>query len=756
MARPKGHTLNDEQIHMLLQRFVRGEMNLEQGEQAIQSLRSCSERALPHLLDMIRDPDETIHVTAAELLMALNDHRAVRPLLKLLDDPSLDDWCKLSVFTVLQRYEVPVDLETLYRRLRDPESVVRHSQAEILKGLTRGTQLFLFLHLLESAPSADQVEILDRLVSTQDPRVLRPLHAALHMPRETVVLAAIEGLDRLRAAVAIPWLEKLARYGATDTIRREAGKVAGHLTMRASVPGVEVIRELPPLADAQWPLYSCWLSIIDGAGAQIALIARRRADGYLVTADMMLTDQEGLKDCLGADMIPEEEFKEMIAELAQEGLTAVGVTLDRCREVVERGYEQALKLGRQLPLDFFAWEGMLEGDDPRSVPEWPVKEVDIAAHPEILAHSIELLELKEMGSWFFNPDEIQAFAERPRRHFLGFGWPRSRMLRMLRQGVESVVDDARRALLRDRLRCQAWLLAQIYEEDNIWQWAMAASAGLGEEGVPSRNHPLLLGMMAASLDNLLGTTLLGELLEWEEEAWLKVLTAPAPAELQEVPSEWAKLRTFLQDTELKLPADFDGSKLFEADDPKPLLEDTDYARQILRLLNWLESIFDEEINDRFFESGELDWQELRHELGLTPTPEMKSPTLQEIEESLVAGMQVLSCSSTMISRARRLWDDYVLITQGQIRPLNKPKSWAAGMTYLVLLLYFGEGTQSEIGELYGVSGTTVSTRYYTLRRKLGVELFPNPLSKHRLALESLIDLDQMSSYEVYRLTYGHG
>jgi len=720
-------------------------MRRDEGEQAIERFRLSKEQVLPRLLKMIRDPDENTHVMAAELLMALEDHSVVRPLLELLDDPALDDWCKLSIFGVLQRFEAPVDMEALYRRLRDPEAVARRSQENLLDSFTQAPELAQFLNVLaEHMPLEERSEMIYRLAEMGDPRVLFPLRAALHMSEETVVLAAIEGLNRLRAAVAIPWLEKLARYGSTEMIRQEAGKVAGHLTMRSSVPGADVIRDMPLLADVQWPLHSCWLTTIDGAGGQVSFVARQRSDGYLILADMMFTDHEGLKDCFGADMMDEEEFEEMLDELTGEGITAVEVRLERCHEAVERAYEQALAVGRRLPLEYFAWEGLLAGEDPRPGEEWSVGEVDITAHPELLADSVELLTLEEMESWFFNPEEIQAFADRHRRLLWRPHISRPKMVQMLRQGVESVVDEARRALLRDRLFRQAWLLAQIYADEEVWQWAMAASAGLGERDVPSDRHPLLLGMVAASLDNLLDTELLDEVLEWEEEVWLNIIeeTVAPPAAQQLALSEWAKLRSFLQEMKLEVPTGL--SDLMPAEEPQSLLKEVDRGQAALRALNGLESLFDEEIEEHLYDAGGLDWRKLRQELGLIPTAEMKSPVLQEVEADLVEEMKLKGCSPAMINRAQQLWDDYIFLTQGQVSPLRRPEGWAAGMEYLVHLLYFEWCTQAEAGDAYEVSAATVGKRYHTLRDELGVQIFYHLFQKSWQAVEKLKGLDRLS------------
>ncbi|NIO71722.1 MAG: hypothetical protein GTN71_22500, partial [Anaerolineae bacterium] len=88
------------------------------------------------------------------------------------------------------------------------------------------------------------------------------LQALLQTDDEEVILAAIEGLDRLQDITAIPLLEELADYGPGEKVRRdrEARRVAGRLTMRASVKKEPAEKAKPP----ELPVHRCLLSTIDG------------------------------------------------------------------------------------------------------------------------------------------------------------------------------------------------------------------------------------------------------------------------------------------------------------------------------------------------------------------------------------------------------------------------------------------------------------------------------------------------------------
>ena len=85
--------------------------------------------------------------------------------------------------------------------------------------------------------------------------------------------------------------------------------------------------------------------------------------------------------------------------------------------------------------------------------------------------------------------------------------------KLLRRGgaddaLESLVGQALEQMehlewydrLQDRLERQAWLLAQVYEEEAIPKMALAAATALrGDAGVRASEHPLLREMMRRSL-----------------------------------------------------------------------------------------------------------------------------------------------------------------------------------------------------------------------------------------------------------------
>jgi len=490
--------LSDKQIQAIIDRFVQEELRMDEAEREIARLRKVKDRVTPRLLEMITAADRETYTAAAMLLRHLKDRQAVQPLKDLLRDPRLADDNKLIIITTLQELGVTIDEQTYFSSLRDPEAAMGRSLLGLLEHLEDESNLAMFVEMVvERMPLEMQVAFIEDLKALGDQRARLLLQALLQADDEEVILAAIGGLDRLQDTTAIPLLEELADYGPGEKVRREARRVAGRLTMRASVKKEPVEKAKPP----ELPVHRCLLSTIDGNGTQMVIVTRQRSDGYLKMMNTMFNDHEGIKDCMGADMMDEDSLEEMLDAMELSGISTVDVKLERCRQVLEEAHQVTRKAGRRLPPQYVAWAGFLQGEDRRDVEEIEPQEVDLAARPQLLEYCDELLELDEFESWFFNPEEWKGHRKAYRSLEQARGkdsdqkWDEA-----IQQGLEAIMDDVHRRLWRERLRRQAWVLAQLYENEEVWQWAMAAAAALGDDaGVPLHEHPLLYAMMERTL-----------------------------------------------------------------------------------------------------------------------------------------------------------------------------------------------------------------------------------------------------------------
>jgi hypothetical protein len=253
----------------------------------------------------------------------------------------------------------------------------------------------------------------------------------------------------------------------------------------------------PWLVPSTLPLAHCWLSTIDGSGGQVLFVTREYPEGDIWMLDLMFNDHEGIKDCFSA-AVDEAQLCEMMD--AFEAIDFVDVSLERARAQVAEAYQVTLDTGRRLPPPFMVWRGWLDGEDSRSVNEIPLPSLDPSRQAELLAECAELLDLDEFEYWFFNPGEVADFVSRysqlHSRDLVASGSEPYEAL--LSDAIGAVVGDEQRHLLAERLRRQAWLLAQLYEDEDVPLWALVAAKALEQDPV---EHPLLREMMDYSLFN---------------------------------------------------------------------------------------------------------------------------------------------------------------------------------------------------------------------------------------------------------------
>jgi hypothetical protein len=230
-------------------------------------------------------------------------------------------------------------------------------------------------------------------------------------------------------------------------------------------------------------------------------LAREQPDGYWRIFDVMFNDHEGIKDAFSI-ITDEIELEEMMSTFDCSDF--VDIRLERCRAEIARAYQVTLEACRRLPARFVVWQGLLEGEDHRQLEEFPLPTLKSSEEAELLEDCSELMELDEFSYWFCNPDQVADFTPRY-EELLRQGQARlgkAAYDALVGQAIDFIADETYRRLLADRLRRQAWLLAQLYDDEVVAQWALAAAAAL-DAGVLSE-HPLLRQMIDSSFRNATG------------------------------------------------------------------------------------------------------------------------------------------------------------------------------------------------------------------------------------------------------------
>jgi hypothetical protein len=498
MTKKKGNASKEaaELIARFCDGYAIGDMMVGEAEEIFDRLCDLADEALPCIVNRLESRDADERRAAITLLSELDDPRAITPLRRMLSGPEADEDDKIAIIVALGELGSPVDEATLHRAIPDVDGLLQGAMDHVLEVIEDPAQAEIFLGAMQQQPPEMQAVYVQGFLGELDDRRLLMLFAALlHSEHDEVVLAAVDAIERLKEPAAIPLLEERGQYDPSPQVRHAAGNAALRLQARIGDKMSQPWQIPSPL------LVHCLLSTADGDGGQVLLMAREHPEGGLWMLDVMFNDHQGIKDSF-TGILDEEELQEML--FAFEPIDFVDVGLERARAEVMRAYQVTLDAGRRLPPPFVMWRSWLEGEDSRAVEEFPLPSLDPARRDEFLAECGDLLDLDEFESWFFNPDQVEEFVPRYRKLCkkgqARLGEPAYEAL--LDEAIEAVVDEEWQHLLPGRLRRQAWLLAQLYEDDYVSLWALAAAAAL-EEGVLVE-HPLLRGMMDASFFNAAG------------------------------------------------------------------------------------------------------------------------------------------------------------------------------------------------------------------------------------------------------------
>jgi hypothetical protein len=490
----------DAEIEEIIDCFVNQDLSMAEAEAAFERLSKAKKRVMPRLLDMAASPDPKLYRTAAILLAEIGIDKATDRLHELLEDPGLEDEHKMSILHALQALGGIPEGEDPFVYLNDPEAIFRKSQEAILSLFQDPLQLETVLQtILEGdAPGMATPEALTAMAHSQDRRVLPLLLCLLHAPTDDTVMAAIEALKALGEPTTIPILEERAAYDPTPAVRQAAQEAAAQLTSAGAARPTSIF-ELPVAPPS---LVGCRLSTIDGNGGQVLFIIRQAPDDTYEFLDLMFNDRQGIKDCFGGQSEDIDEVEDMVADgLGEMGMEMVDVSIEQARAEMERAYQITLEARRRLPPSYMSWKPWLQGEDPEPVEVFPLPEIPPREQPGLLARCGELIGMDEFNSWFFNPDELQGLERRFER-LTNRKDADEAIEKLIGQAIRKVVDDQRRQLLRGRLERQAWLLTQLYGDEDIPKLTLAAAAGLADgASPPPEEHPLLREMMLESFTN---------------------------------------------------------------------------------------------------------------------------------------------------------------------------------------------------------------------------------------------------------------
>lgn len=492
-------------VEQLINRFVEGftsnRLRADEGAHIVEEIQDNTQEAVAQLTQRLKDPDISVRMAALSLFGVLDTPHVTKILRRLLDDPDHTPEEKLFTVRILDERGISISPDTLQRLETEFTALEESYEAEMLENITNPEQIEMLIEMMADEPVEIQANYLrERVIPMADPRMTHYLTALLHSEGDETILAAIDGLERIKEPAAIPILEERAEYDPSPTVRRTAENAALRLRTRVGPPPDA---ELPWIEPLTTPLVHCILSTIDGDGGQVLITTRRLPNGDLLMFDVMFNDHHGIKDAFTAP-ISDEEIDQITDSFG--GNEFVDLNLDHARATLARAYQTALQAHRRLPPAYIIWQGFMMGQDENPPAFYPLPDLpaDEQAREDLLAESTELMTMDEFDYWFFNPDEVDAFVKdyRRLRHTRKAQRGDPAFEELLDRAIEAVVGEEWQRRIEDRLQRQAWLLAQLYEEPEVPQWALVAAEALEDDVVVE--HPLIREMMVRSFLNAVG------------------------------------------------------------------------------------------------------------------------------------------------------------------------------------------------------------------------------------------------------------
>jgi hypothetical protein len=508
----------------LLARFLRDDLTLAETEQAIRELRREGQDVVSPLLAMLDDPRPERHTIASVLLAATGDPSTIPALVERIHDPALDDIIKIKLITVLMHLDPHLDAAGLLAHLTDAQQAVRQTRQEHLELLESPGDVAMWMENVQAEMTPYvRLQLIENSIIVGDPRSVPMLLCLCYDPDDVVALVAIDAVERFKDRRALRPLAELAACHPTEDLRQEAGKALDRLRIRTSLPPASDplssastvgagranldSRTRPSALSPIPPLHAAYLTPVDGKGAQVAFLVRAGPGDDLTAISVLFDDQEGVRHCSGAEFAP-GELQEMLNGYGTHGVGPIPVSHAHCLDALDGAVDINWETGHRLPVSFLAWRDWVEHGRASLPAGRPCLAVPLRLRDELLAHCDVLLFQDEFLFWLFPPEEIEDLRSRylVASGEAGGGVDRETLRCLLGASLRQLITSSRRALIADRLRRMAPLLREVYEEEIVWQWAAVAADALARDsGLPPEEHPFLLGLMAVSLENAIGT-----------------------------------------------------------------------------------------------------------------------------------------------------------------------------------------------------------------------------------------------------------
>lgn len=210
---------------------------------------------------------------------------------------------------------------------------------------------------------------------------------------------------------SVDGLQRLERESADKEVRKAVKRALYRLEQRGmKLPAAAVAPAAPVLA----PTIEGWLSPVDGRGDQLVWVIKPRTDG-VAHLFAVINDPEGLRE-IELNAVNRKALKQARHDLAEKhDLHLVAADWRYCDYLIHRAFQWARTQGTPMHGDYPALRTQITREPaPETMEPLVLTRLDraaVRADAAALAQSAELLQEKELRTWFLNAEEARPYLE---------------------------------------------------------------------------------------------------------------------------------------------------------------------------------------------------------------------------------------------------------------------------------------------------------------------------------------------------------
>ncbi|MBN2088224.1 hypothetical protein JW964_01355 [candidate division KSB1 bacterium] len=709
---------------------------------------------------------ETSHVDKKlflfNIISELGNRKAIPLLSKILHNQLRDDDTRILALMATTRLGGKVDFDSFYATINNFEMLGRFFVLNALNEMDNPLAIEELTEQFSGITREGKISILMEFVKIKDDeRILPTISAWIDRVDDELQEYIIVTFLNSRSKIAYNYLQEIIQRVKNPTIQEKAREAIFKLGR------AELIPQNPELT---YKFYKAFITSSDGSGSSIFVYAVKTQRNTIKMLDFIVNDTIGINDAFGLEF-NQNDFKSFYEKLINENFYIIGEVdapflLKRIKEAENR----TILKGNRLPLPYLSHRYIFNSLLPVSNNESENKfnefagEIKHKSH-ELLPRSPELYNHNEINlSWFIEFDEMPniSFELNELIEQIMNNNPQSEVLYW--KIFHQIFTGEFVKLIEMRLQQYAFIS---FLNNNLPTAELAIAAAIELTQIIPEQHIFLKKMFDFSIEifqNRGRNSNIEKLIQEEfpefNEGHLKTWIQSAKNNNEDwMDEEWwgenipelnsvSAFEAFLTDkTPLLLPKNNTMTYIEKLFFLKEKFPDTRFSRtvprsikgmkpkDIIRLLNFWETAHDSYLYSLI---GAIDWKNLRQELGLYIDRKIIRGNFKDVEYILANRMPTRGYEDVHIDLARRLWTEYVFMNDGQVEPMNKPATWAAGLEYLVGSMIYAKDPQIELARDYGISPASVGARYRMLKDTLNLYIFNNEIQKVTEQMDELL------------------